>query len=191
MIKSKKDYKEYVCEDLKAMGRTKKNFLSMNLDWTLKFQLALRKAEYYQNCCKGFWQKPLVAFYKYRYRILGNKCGYTIPLNVCGKGLNIAHLGTIVINGGTKIGDYCRIHVGVNIGTSAGEKNAAPIIGDRVYIGPGVKIFGPINIASDIVIGANAVVNKSFVTPGVTIGGVPAKQISEKSSKGLLYAPED
>ena len=191
MIKSKKDYKEYVREDLKAMGRTKKNFLSTNLDWTLKFQLALRKAEYYQNCCKGFWKKPLVSFYKYRYRLLGNKCGYTIPLNVCGKGLNIAHLGTIVINSGAKIGDYCRIHVGVNIGTSAGEENAAPTIGDRVYIGPGTKIFGPINIASDIVIGANAVVNKSFVTPGVTIGGVPAKQISEKSSKGLLYAPKD
>ena len=35
-------------------------------------------------------------------------------------------------------------------------------------------------------IGANAVVNKSFPEGNCTIGGVPAKKISDKTSEGLL-----
>lgn len=44
-----------------------------------------------------------------------------------------------------------------------------------MYIGPGAKIFGKIKIADGIKIGANAVVNKSFLSAGKTIVGVPAK----------------
>lgn len=111
--------------------------------------------------------------------------GFEIPLNCFGKGLSIAHLGPIVVNGGAKIGDNCRIHVGVNIGTAAGFADSAPDIGDNVYIAPGVKIYGKIRIADGIAIGANAVVNKSFLTPNISIAGVPAKQISSKGTNGL------
>lgn len=189
MIKSKKDYREYVREDRKALGRENRRWPLTLLDMPLRYQLVLRRAEYYNNCCTHFWQKPATLFFKLRHRIIGNKCGYSIPLNTCGKGLNLAHLGTVVINSGAKIGDYCRIHVDVNIGTAAGYGNAAPIIGNNVYIAPGAKIFGPIEIADGIAIGANAVVNKSFKTPNVSIAGVPAKQISDKGSEGLLYTP--
>ncbi len=100
-------------------------------------------------------------------------------------------MGTVVISAGAKIGEYCRIYVDVNIGTAAGQGALAPTIGNRVYIAQGAKLFGPIEIADDIAIGANAVVNKSFLTSGVTIAGVPAKQISNKGTKGLLYVPEE
>ncbi len=96
----------------------------------------------------------------------------------------------MVVNGGAQIGEYCRIHVGVNIGTAAGAGDLAPKIGNGVYIAPGAKIFGPIEIADGIAIGANAVVNKSFQAPNISIGGIPAKQISDKGSKGFLYMPE-
>ena len=76
----------------------------------------------------------------------------------------------------------CRIHVGVNIGTRAGVPDEAPSIGDDVYIGPGAKLFGRIEVADRIAVGANAVVNKSFGEPGVSIGGVPAKKISDKGN---------
>ena len=190
MIKSKQEYREYVREDRKALGRVNRHFPLTLFDLPLRYQLALRRAEYWQNCCTHVWQKPFVMFFKLRHRILGNKCGYSIPLNTCGKGLNLAHLGTVVVNAGAQIGDYCRIHVGVNIGTAAGMGNAAPKIGNGVYIAPGAKIFGPIEIADGIAIGANAVVNKSFQTPDISIGGIPAKQISDKGAKGLLYMPE-
>jgi serine O-acetyltransferase len=107
-------------------------------------------------------------------------------LNVFGPGLSIAHRGTIVINNATKIGANCRLHACVNIGTKAGYDNMAPKIGDNVYIGPGVKIFGNIEIADGIAIGANAVVNRSFIEPNITIAGVPAKKINDKGSEGLL-----
>lgn len=187
MIKSRKDYREYVREDRRALGREDRHFPLTLLDLPLRYQLALRRAEYYNNCWTHKWQKPIVLFFKLRHRIIGNKCGYSIPLNTCGKGLNLAHLGTVVISAGARIGEYCRIHVDVNIGTAAGQGVSAPTIGNRVYIAPGAKLFGPIEIADDIAIGANAVVNKSFLTPGVTIAGVPAKIVSNKGSNGLLY----
>jgi serine O-acetyltransferase len=123
---------------------------------------------------------------RFRYEHLSMKLGFTIPLNVFGPGLSIAHRGTIVVNSGTKVGANCRLHVCVNIGTAANDSNAAPAIGNNVYIGPGVKIFGKITIADDIAIGANAVVNKSFVEPSITIAGIPARKISGAGSKGLL-----
>lgn len=92
----------------------------------------------------------------------------------------------IVVNGGAKIGANCRIHVDVNIGTEAGKDSAAPKIGDNCYIAPGAKIFGPITIGAGTVIGANAVVNKSFPDGNQTLGGVPARVISFKTSDGLL-----
>ena len=107
-------------------------------------------------------------------------CGYSIPPNVFGKGLSIAHRGTIVVNSHSIIGDNCRIHACVNIGTVPGVSFAAPIIGNDVYIAPGVKIYGKIVIASGIIIGANAVVNKSFDEENICIAGIPAQKISDK-----------
>lgn len=86
-------------------------------------------------------------------------------MNCCGKGLSIAHIGTIVINGSASLGDFCRLHTCVNIGTAGGKVSKTPVIGNRVYIGPGAKLFGDITIADGIAIGANSVVNKSFLNP--------------------------
>lgn len=129
MIKSKNDYREYVREDRKALGRENRRFPLTLLDWPLRYQLVLRRAEYFNNCYTHFWQKPFVWYARLRHRMLGNKCGYSIPLNTCGKGLNLAHLGNVVINAGAEIGEYCRIHIDVNIGTAAGQGAAAPKIG--------------------------------------------------------------
>lgn len=101
--------------------------------------------------------------------------GFTIPLNVFGPRLCIAHRGTIVINKDTRVGENCRIHACTNIGTGRGGASA-PQIGNNVYIGPGAKIFGDIEIADNIAIGANSVVNKSFYEAGISIAGVPAKK---------------
>ena len=55
-------------------------------------------------------------------------------------------------------------------------------IGNNVYIAPGVKILPDAEIADNIRIGANAVVTKSFLEPGITIAGVPAVKISDKGN---------
>lgn len=191
MIKSKSDLKEYLNEDRKALGITRNRPLPLfnNIFHPIwQYEILLRKAEYYHNN-KSAINKILGMFFSYRLSMTGRKYGFSIPLNACGKGLNIAHIGPVVINNSAKIGNYCRIHVGVNIGTKAGSPNTAPTIGNNVYIGPGAKLFDAITIADNIAIGANAVVNKSFLEPNIAIAGVPAKKINDKGSKGLLYTP--
>ena len=154
----------------------------------MEFQLKkalTRKLEYLKNCKKSFFGKAHYYIVYYFWRELAIKLGFSFPLNVFGPGLAVVHRGTIVVNEHAKIGANCRIHVCVNIG-AAGGVDAAPVIGNNVYIGPGAKIFGKIVIADGIAIGANAVVNKSFLEPGITIGGIPAEKISSKGSEGLI-----
>ncbi len=93
-------------------------------------------------------------------------------------GLRINHHGLIVVNAKAKIGEWCDIHQGVNIGQNI-ENDSVPIIGDNVWIGPGAKIFGKIEIGDNVMIGANAVVNKSFSNGNCRLGGNPAVIISD------------
>ena len=118
------------------------------------------------------------AYTTLKFWILSRICGFTIPVNVFGPGLKILHRGTIIINPRTKIGANCTINADVQIGP--GQNGTAPVLGESVYIGPGVKIYGSITIGNNVTIGANAVVNKSF-SDDVTIAGVPAVVVKHKT----------
>ena len=171
MIKSKADLKEYLECDRIALGYSKKRPSFRDIVW--KYEINLRKCEFYNNCKSGSILHNALKYYYYaKWQVLGLLCGFSIGLNCFGKGLSISHMGTIVVNHNARIGDNCRLHVCVNIGTGS------PTIGNNVYIGPGAKIFGKIYIAYNISIGANAVVNKTFDEPDVTVAGVPAKIVS-------------
>ncbi len=185
MISSKADLKFYLKADKIALGRNyKRPKIVGDLIW--KFQRRLRLIEYYHNCRNSLLWRPFYYWELFRYYLLSVRLGFSIPLNVFGPGLCIVHRGTIVVAENTEIGANCRIHVCVNIGTQAGYADHVPRIGNNVYIGPGTKLFGKIQIADNIAIGANAVVNKSFLEPNISIGGIPARKISDKGSAGLL-----
>lgn len=192
MIKSQGDYKYYLEADriAKSIPKTKnmfgqlKSILLPNHVW--EFQKILRKLEYYENCKKGIISLIYRFFLFKKYTKLSLQLGFSIPTNVFGPGLSIVHPGTIIINGSAKIGCNCRLHACVNIGTKAGCTNKAPTIGDNCYIGPGVKMYGEINIADGIAIGANAVVNKSFNEPNIAIAGVPAIKIANVNTLDFL-----
>lgn len=184
MIRSKADLVEYMEADKNNLGRiTKKPSI---FDTTWKFEIALRKLEYYSNTPSTPIKKIKKNYWRLKHRVLEVLCGFEIPINVFGKGLSIAHQGNIVVNPYARVGENCRIHVGVNIGTAAGPERLVPKIGNNVYIAPGVKIFGDIEIANGVAIGANAVVCKSFLEDDITIVGIPAKKISDKGSKGFM-----
>lgn len=136
----------------------------------------LRKTAYHFNTN----HKLRFAFYKMRLNRMSNLYALRIGLNACDEGLNLAHVGPIMINGKCKIGKNLRVNVGANIGSDDGE---APIIGDGVYVGPGAKLFGKIEIASGCRIGANAVVCKSFKEENCTLVGVPAKVVKSHNGK--------
>lgn len=185
MIQSKADLKRYLEQDRIALYKTRKRPRIAG-DEIWQYEILLRKTEYYLNCKKSPLGKLLGVWYHYRLRRRGRKlCGFHIPPNTFEEGLSIAHWGPIVVHPSARIGKNCRIHQCVTIGATNGQKQAAHI-GDNVFIGPCVSIIGDITIASDIAIGAGCVVTKSFTAGGMTIAGVPAKQISDNNSHANL-----
>lgn len=170
MIQSKQDYYFYLNEDKEALYIEKKR--PSIFDDVRKFERLLRKCEYYKNCKKGVLSKLYYYFFlRYKYHKMSIKLNFQVPLNTCDSGLALVHPG-IIINGKSKIGKNCRIYSNVVIGSVNGE---CPTIGDNVYIGAGAKLIGGITIGSNIKIGANAVVNKSFQESNITLVGIPAK----------------
>lgn len=187
MIDSKATYREYVKLDIMAYQLRRLSLYAYFRCDCLRYQLRLRKIEYLYNVRRS---NPFCAVYQMLLEVLnhrlGVRIGLTLPKNVCGPGLCIVHHGTVVISEKAQIGRFCRIHPG----TCIGEYNGAPVIGNNVYIGPGAKIFGDIHIGNNVSIGANAVVNKSFGN-NQTIGGIPAKKLSDKSSLETGVFPQE
>lgn len=193
MIKTKKDYKYYLDRDKasnelppsKSIVASIKTCFFPILEW--QFIKALRWLEYCENVRKKHFGGGAILWLlaKYRFRKISVKLGYSIPVNVLGPGVSLPHRGNIIINPQTRIGENCRIHVGVNIGA---HHDKAPRIGNNVYIGPGAIIFGDIEIADNVSIGANATVNKSFTEPNVVVAGTPAKIVKTRvqSWNGIL-----
>jgi serine O-acetyltransferase len=60
-----------------------------------------------------------------------------------------------------------------------------PTIGDDCYLGSGAKLFGGIEIGPRTIVGANAVVNRSFPEGNVTIAGAPARVIGDREALTL------
>ena len=182
MIKNKQQLKEVLSVDAKANSRRR---ISPRLfgDDIWKFIVTMRKLDLYSYLKKKskLYAIPWL-YYRVKYRNLSLKLGFSIPYNACAEGLGLMHYGTIVINSNVKIGKNCKIHTCVNIGATGG-KPEAPQIGDNVYIGSGAKLIGDINIADGVCIGAGAVVVKSIEEPNTTWAGVPAKKISDNSSR--------
>ena len=140
-----------------------------------RYQKALRYTEYY-SCQKGLKKILLYTLARRRKNRLGLRLGIEISEGSFGEGLIIFHTGNIVVNGYSKIGRGCLLHGDNCIGNN-GITEETPRIGDRVDIGVGAKTIGGIELADDIVVGAGAVVNRSFLKPGMVIAGVPAREI--------------
>jgi serine O-acetyltransferase len=108
-----------------------------------------------------------------------------------GPGLYIPHTGYIVIASPTVIGRHCTLTQGVTIGHGRGggkPRDGCPVIGDRVYVGPGSAIIGPVTIGDDALIGVGAVVIHSVPPRGVAVGN-PARIISRAGSFDLIDYP--
>ena len=80
MIKSKEDFIDYLENDKKQLKRNRKRPRYNDYIW--KYQILLRKCEYYTNCKGGFINKIVLNYYKFKRFHLGIKCCFSIPLNV-------------------------------------------------------------------------------------------------------------
>lgn len=184
MIGSGRDFRSWVAADCRSRGAplTLRGWV---FDPVLRFQVLMRLNEWLLNTRQPLIVRLPVLLW---FRRLSVRLGFSMGPNIFGPGLAIVHYGTIVIDPTTRIGKNCRIHVGSHIGGAAQFVDPAeahlhsPRIGDNVYIGPGAKLYGPILIGDNCVVGANAVVTRSFPEAGLTLAGVPAKVIGTGGS---------
>jgi serine O-acetyltransferase len=106
------------------------------------------------------------------------------PETQIGPGLYIAHFGGIWINPRVQMGAHCNIAHGVTIGAPDAEAGA-PVLGDRVWVGAGAVITGPVQIGSGAVIGANSLVSSNLPENAVAVG-VPARVLAHSGSDRLM-----
>jgi serine O-acetyltransferase len=88
----------------------------------------------------------------------------------------LPHSGNIIIHPGCSIGDDCSIFHEVTLGTSI-DKAGVPQIGNKVLVGPGAKILGPVTIGDGARIAGNSLVLSDIPAGAVAIG-VPARAIA-------------
>ncbi len=116
-------------------------------------------------------------------RVLGAVYHGAVALEIncaeIGPGMCSYHgFATIII--ARRIGADCLFAQQVTVGYD--DRGGAPTIGDRVRIGAGAIVIGPITIGDDAVIGAGAVVVKD-VPAATVVGGVPARAIEHATDR--------
>ena len=142
----------------------------------------------------GFWALVVYRFGRWRYSITFRPArvpfsilykllkffsemllGIELPCEVViGDRLVIEHTGAIVISGDVIFGNDCILRQGVTVGLRHRGVRGSPQLGDRVDIGAGAKLLGPIRIGNDVAIGANAVVLCDVPDHHIAIG-IPAR----------------
>lgn len=103
-----------------------------------------------------------------------------------GPGFVLVHSYGVVINSAVRGGRDVKIEHLVTIGA---ERQAAPTLGDDVFIGAGAKVVGSVRIGSRTRIGANAVVIRD-VPDDATAVGIPARNIERGRAAATPPAAE-
>jgi serine O-acetyltransferase len=91
-----------------------------------------------------------------------------------GRRFFIDHGMGVVIGETTEIGDDVMIYHGVTLGGRSLERGKRhPTLADRVTVGAGAKVLGPVMIGEDSAVGANAVVTHDVPRDSIATG-IPA-----------------
>ena len=116
------------------------------------------------------------------------------PAARIGKRFFIDHGMGVVIGETSQIGDDVTLYHGVTLGgTTVFDKNGKqlakrhPTLKNNIIVGAGAKILGPITIADNVKIGANAVVLKD-VDCGQTVVGVPAHVVKKGNNDIEIFS---
>jgi serine O-acetyltransferase len=125
---------------------------------------------------------PFTLYFRFLTKWIEWTCGITLPYTVkLGRRVRIWHHGGMILHA-ESIGDD--VHIRQNTTFGVAKKDALhqlPIIEDRVDLGCGVAILGPVRVGHDSTIGANAVVVKDIPPNSVAVG-IPAKVIKTNSA---------
>ena len=120
------------------------------------------------------------------------------PKAKIGKNLFIDHGMGVVIGETSEIGNDVTIYHNVTLGgvspsiNSNEQRNVKrhPTLEDKVVVGSGAQILGPITIGKNSLIGSNAVVTKDVPEKSIMIG-IPARRVGDASKGFKAYAVTD
>jgi len=131
-----------------------------------------------------FWRRGFRTFARLLSHISRFLTGVEIhPGAKIGRRFFIDHGCGVVIGETTEIGDDVLIYQGVVLGGTSQEKTKRhPTIGNRVVIGAGAILLGPIKVGDGAKIGAGSVVIKD-VPANSTVVGVPGRAVVSKQPK--------
>lgn len=105
------------------------------------------------------------------------------PAAKIGRRFFIDHGMGVVIGETAQVGDDVMLYHGVTLGGRSLEATKRhPTLGDRVTVGAGAKILGPVVIGNDSAIGANAVVTRDVPADSIAVG-IPATVRSRTKSQ--------
>ncbi|MBM7459339.1 serine O-acetyltransferase [Rhodococcus coprophilus] len=108
------------------------------------------------------------------------------PGATIGRRFFIDHGMGVVIGETAEIGDDVMLYHGVTLGgRSLLKEKRHPTLGNRVTVGAGAKILGPVVVGDDSAIGANAVVTHDVPADSIATG-IPATVRSRRQHEPLV-----
>ena len=109
------------------------------------------------------------------------------PGATIGRRFFIDHGMGVVIGETAEVGDDVTLYQGVTLGgTSLNKGKRHPTLGNRVIVGAGAQILGPIKVGDGARVGANAVV-VTEVPPGVTMVGIPGRAVQGRAATEATF----
>lgn len=129
----------------------------------------------------------LLRLYRHYLRHSQTRLGVYLPPEVTiGPGFLIGHVFATVITPAAVLGRNVKLSGSVTIGNqNSGTSRGAPVLGNGVFVAPGVRIIGRHHVGNGAIISANAVVTQD-VPANVTVGGIPAKVISQNGASDYI-----
>ena len=139
----------------------------------------------------GLWRRDFKLLARWLSHLNRFLTGIEIHPGAClGRRFFIDHGMGVVIGETAETGTDVTLYHGVTLGgTSLDKGKRHPTLGNRVVVGAGAKILGPITIGDDSRIGDNAVLVKS-VPPQSIVVGVPGEVIKRRKPHLETDAPD-
>jgi serine O-acetyltransferase len=169
---------ELINKDRKRYGSS---FLNGISNPAFRFLVLMRVSSHYSKL------HPIGFLSRLFFKWMQVKFGFQIPhITKISGGLFMGHFGGIVISNEAVIGENCNIAQGVTIGRiNKGSRKGAPVVGNRVWIGPNAVLVGNISIGENVLIAPLTFVNIDVPANCMVIGN-PAKIIEGKSSEDYI-----
>lgn len=133
----------------------------------------------------------LWALYRVAEMVLGIVTSISIDVDAeIGPGFYVGHFVSVRIGPGVRIGRNCSVGQMCTLeGTGPNPRANAPVLGERVYLGSGAKVIGPVRIADGAAVCANSVVVEDVPENAVVLG-IPGLVVSRRGSADFIYLGE-